>query len=138
VFYFDSGLLYFPRGSNSSGPHDGGEILQGLFGLKAGIRRNHFGIFGKVRPGFNSYSQALSGISRTGQESFDRSTNLVLDLGGIVEFYPGERGTLRLEAGDTHIYFNTRDIRFGGTPFPAGGGKLRHSIQFIIGYGWRF
>jgi hypothetical protein len=138
VFYFDSDLLYFPRGSNSSGPHDGGEILQGLFGLKAGIRRNHFGIFGKVRPGFNSYSQALSGISQTGQESFDRSTNLVLDLGGIVEFYPGERGTLRLEAGDTHIYFNTRDINFGGTTFPVGGGKLQHSIQFIVGYGWRF
>jgi len=138
VFYFDSDVLYFPRGSNSSGPHDGGEILQGLFGLKAGIRRNHFGIFGKVRPGFNSYSQALSGISQTGQESFGRSTNLVLDLGGIVEFYPGERGTLRLEAGDTHIYFNTRDVNFGGTTFPVGGGKLQHSIQFIVGYGWRF
>jgi len=138
VFYFDSDVLYFPRGSNSSGPHDGGEILQGLFGLKGGIRRNHFGIFGKVRPGFNSYSQALSGISSSGQESFDRSTNLVLDLGGIVEFYPGERGTLRLEAGDTHIYFNTRDVNFGGTAIPVGGGKLQHSIQFIVGYGWRF
>ncbi len=138
VFYFDGDLLYFPRGSNSSGPHDGGEILQGLFGLKSGIRRNHFGIFGKVRPGFNSYSQALSAISQTGQESFDRSTNFVLDLGGIVEFYPGERGTLRLEAGDTHIYFNTRDINFGGTAFPVSGGKLQHSIQFIAGYGWRF
>ena len=138
VFYFDSDLLYFPRGSNSSGPHDGGEILEGLFGLKGGIRRNHFGIFGKVRPGFNSYSDALSAISATGQESFSRSTNFVLDLGGVVEFYPGERGTLRLEAGDTHIYFNTRDINFGGTTFPVGGGKLQHSIQFILGYGWRF
>ena len=138
IFYFDSDLLYFPRGSNSSGPHDGGEIFQGLFGLKGGIRRNHFGIFGKVRPGFNSYSQALSAISPAGQESFSRSTNFVLDLGGIVDFYPGEHGTLRLEAGDTHIYFNTRDVNSGGTIFPAGGGKLQHSIQFIAGYGWRF
>ena len=138
VFYFDSDLLYFPRGSNSSGPHDGGEILEGLFGLKGGIRRNHFGIFGKVRPGFNSYSDALSAISATGQESFSRSTNFVLDLGGIVEFYPAEHGTLRLEAGDTHIYFNTRDINFSGTIVPAGGGKLQHTIQFIVGYGWRF
>jgi len=138
VFYFDSDLLYFPRGSNSSGPHDGGEILEGLFGLKGGIRRNHFGIFGKVRPGFNSYSEALSAVSTTGQESFSRSTNFVLDLGGIVEFYPGERSTLRLEAGDTHIYFNTRNINDGGTIVPAGGGKLQHTIQFIVGYGWRF
>jgi hypothetical protein len=138
VFYFDSDLLYFPRGSNSSGPHDGGEILEGLFGLKGGIRRNHFGIFGKVRPGFNSYSAALSAVSTTGQESFSRSTNFVLDLGGIVEFYPGERSTLRLEAGDTHIYFNTRSINAGGTIVPVGGGKLQHTIQFIVGYGWRF
>ena len=138
VFYFDSDVLYFPRGSNSSGPHDGGEILEGLFGLKGGIRRNHFGIFGKVRPGFNSYSDALSAISATGQESFSRSTNFVLDLGGIVEFYPGEHGTLRLEAGDTHIYFNTRNVNDAGTIVPAGGGKLQHTIQFIVGYGWRF
>jgi hypothetical protein len=138
VFYFDSALLYFPRGSNSSGPHDGGDILEGLFGLKAGIRRNHLGIFGKVRPGFNSYSQALSGVSSSGVLSYSRSTNFVLDLGGIVEIYPSEHGTLRLEAGDTHIYFNTRDIDFGGTIMPVGGGKLRHTIQFIAGYGWRF
>jgi opacity protein-like surface antigen len=138
AFYFDSDLLYFPRGSNSFGPHDGGEVLQGLFGLKGGIRRNHFGIFGKVRPGFNSYSQALTGISSSGQESFGRSTNFVVDLGGIVEFYSGERGTLRLEAGDTHIYFNTRDVNFAGTTIPVGGGKLQHSIQFILGCGWRF
>lgn len=138
VFYFDSDLLYFPRGSNSSGAHDGGEILEGLFGLKAGIRRNHFGFFGKVRPGFNSYSQALSGISQSGEYSYDRSTNFVLDLGGIVEFYPSEHGTLRLEAGDTHIYFDTRDINIGGSTFPAGGGKLQHTIQIIAGYGWRF
>jgi len=138
VFYFDSDLLYFPRGSDSSGPHDGGTIFQGLFGLKGGIRRNHFGIFGKVRPGFHSYSQALSSVSATGVETFDRSTNLVLDLGGIVEFYPTRHGTFRLEAGDTHIYFNTRDINFNGTIVPAGGGKLQHTIQFVTGYGWRF
>jgi hypothetical protein len=138
VFYFDSDVLYFPRGSNSSGPHDGGEILEGLFGLKGGIRRNHFGIFGKVRPGFNSYSQALTAISQTGQESFNRSTNFVLDLGGIVEFYPGERSTLRIELGDTHIYWGTRNVNDHGVIIASDGGKLRHSIQFMFGYGWRF
>ena len=138
VFYFDSDVLYFPRGANSSGPHDGGTIFQGLFGLKAGVRRNHFGIFGKVRPGFHSYSDALSSVSQTGALGYSRSTNLVLDLGGIVEFYPSEHGTLRFEAGDTHIYFGTRDINIDGSVQPAGGGKLRHTIQFATGYGWRF
>src|SRR5260370_14453734 len=99
VFYFDSDLLYFPRGSNSSGPHDGGEILEGLFGLKGGIRRNHFGIFCKMRPGFNSYSHALSATSATGEESFSRSSNFVLDLCGVVGFYSGERSTLRAAVG---------------------------------------
>lgn len=101
VFYADGDILYFPRGTNSSGPHDGGQITQGLFGLKGGIRRNRFGIFGKVRPGFNSYSDALTAFSSTGQVSYGRSTNLVLDLGGIVELYPTAHGTLRLEAGTT-------------------------------------
>jgi hypothetical protein len=138
VFYFDSDVLYFPRGTDSSGPHDGGTILQGLFGLKGGIRRNHFGIFGKVRPGFHSYSDALNSIRSNGTFGYSRSTNFVLDLGGIVEFYPSEHGTLRFEAGDTHIYFGTKDVDISGTPEQVGGGKLRHTIQFTTGYGWRF
>ncbi len=138
VFYFDSDVLYFPRGTSSAGAHDGGTIFQGLFGLKGGIRRNHFGIFGKVRPGVHSYSDALSSVSSSGAFGYSRSTNFVLDLGGIVEFYPTEHGTFRFEAGDTHIYFGTRDITISGAPEPVGGGKLRHTIQFATGYGWRF
>ncbi|HUL35363.1 MAG TPA: outer membrane beta-barrel protein [Candidatus Eisenbacteria bacterium] len=136
--YLDGDLLYFPRGTDSSGPHDGGSIAQGLLGLKGGIRRNHFGIFGKARPGFHSYSDALSTITSGGEANYDRSTNFVLDLGGIVEFYPSKHGTLRIEAGDTHIYFGTRTVNLDGTPEPASGGKLRHTIQFTTGYGWRF
>lgn len=142
VFYLDGDLLYFPQGTSSSGPHDGGTILQGLVGLKGGVRRNHFGFFGKVRPGFNSYSQALSGINTapdgTTTYSYARSTNFVLDLGGIVEFYPSEKGTLRLEAGDTHLFFGTRNVNEDGTIVPVPGGKLQHSIQIVLGYGWRF
>jgi len=142
VFYADGDVLYFPRGTNSSGPHDGGEILQGLFGLKGGIRRNHFGFFGKARPGFQSYSQALTRITTPLQGapvySYSRSLAFVLDLGGIVEFFPNEKSTLRIEVGDTHISWNTRDVNIDGTIFPAVGGKMRHSIQFVVGYGWRF
>lgn len=138
VFYFDSDVLYFPRNTDSSGPHDGGTILQGLFGLKGGVRRNRFGIFGKVRPGFHSYSDALSSVSGSGALGYGRSTNFVLDLGGIVEFYPSRHGTLRFEAGDTHIYFGTKDVNVDGGTVSFGGGKLRHTIQFNMGYGWRF
>jgi hypothetical protein len=137
VFYLDGDVLYFPSGASPSGPHDGGTILQTVVGIKGGIRRNRFGIFGKVRPGFNSYSQALSSISNSGS-SYSRSTTFVLDTGGIVEFYPTEHSTLRIEAGDTHIYFGTSNVNIDGTVEPFPGGKLQHSIQLVLGYGWRF
>lgn len=142
VFYADGDLLYFPRNPGASGPHDGGTILQGLAGMKGGIRRNHFGFFGKVRPGFQSYSQALTSISSFSGGSpvvaYARSTNFVLDLGGILEFYPGEKGTLRVEVGDTHLFFGTKDVNVNGMVQTVGGGKLQHAIQMMVGYGWRF
>jgi hypothetical protein len=140
VFYLDGDLLYFPQDTLSSGAHDGGQILQGLFGIKGGIRRNHFGFFGKVRPGFQSYSRALASAT-TGQagsaDVYHRDTSFVLDLGGIVEFYPTEKSTLRLEAGDTHIFYGPRNVNAGGAvnTLPS---SMKHSIQFIFGYGWRF
>lgn len=141
VLYLDGDLLYFPRQPDMAGPHDGGTILQGLLGVKGGIRRNHFGFFGKVRPGFNSYSEALTSINTTQPSpsyTYGRSTNFVLDLGGIVELYPSERSTLRIEIGDTHLYFGTRHLTIDGTTEPISGGKLQHSIQLMLGYGWRF
>jgi len=142
VFYLDGDLLYFPRSTDISGPHDGGTILQGLLGLKGGIRRNHLGFFGKVRPGFDSYSQALTGITTSPTSppvfSYGRSSNFVLDLGGIVEFYPRERSTIRVEVGDTHLFFGTRDVNVDGSTEQASGGKMQHSIQLVFGYGWRF
>lgn len=142
VFYFDSDLLFFPQSRSIGGVHDGGEIFQGLFGVKGGIRRNHVGFFGKIRPGFNSYSQAVTSVTgptgNTQTFTYGRSTNLALDLGGIVEIYPSERSTLRLEAGDTHIFYGTRTGNVNGVPTNYPGGGLKHSIEFIVGYGWRF
>jgi hypothetical protein len=141
VFYFDSDVLYFPANRAIGGAHDGGEVLQGLFGIKGGIRRNHVGFFGKVRPGFNSYSQAVTAYDYTGSApiyGYGRSTNFVLDLGGIVEFYPTEKSTLRVEAGDTHIYYGTRNVDVNGISVPFPGNGLKHSIEFMVGYGWRF
>jgi len=141
VFYADGDLLYFPQGTHGATPQDGGTILQGLFGLKGGIRRNHFGFFGKVRPGFNSYSAALTSTDTYTQpptNSYARSTNFILDLGGVVELYPSERSTLRIEMGDTHLFFNARDLTVDGEATSVPGGKMQHSIQLMLGYGWRF
>ena len=141
VFYLDSDILFFPQNRSSGGAHDGGEILQGLFGMKGGIRRNRYGFFGKLRPGFNSYSQAVTSVREYSSQTsytYGRSTNVVLDLGGIVELYPGEGSTLRLEAGDTHVFYSDRTVDVNGVPTYYAGGGLRHSIEFIVGCGWRF
>jgi len=143
VFYVDGDVLYFPANRAPGGAHDGGEILQGLLGIKGGIQRNHIGFFGKVRPGFNSYSEAVTSFSAgppdgSNTYAYGRSTNFVLDLGGIVELYPTERSTLRLEAGDTHIFYGTNTVDVNGIPTSYPGNGLKHSIQFIVGYGWRF
>jgi Outer membrane protein beta-barrel domain len=141
VLYFDSDVLYFPQDTHGPTSLYGGPVLQGLFGLKGGIRRNDFGFFGKVRPGFQSYAQALEVIasqpSGTPNYIYGRSTNFALDLGGIVEFYPTERGTLRIEAGDSHTFFSTHTVNVNGTALRYDLG-MHHTIQLVFGYGWRF
>jgi hypothetical protein len=145
-FYLDSAVSFFPRDTNSSGVHDGGQIFQGLFGLKSGIRRDRIGVFGKVRPGFNSYSRALTAIQQTSagppplfKNLFDRSTNFVLDLGGVVEIYPTRRTTLRFDLGDTHIYFATKSfVSSNGNVISVPGGQRLHTMVFSVGYAWRF
>jgi Outer membrane protein beta-barrel domain len=141
VLYFDTDVLYFPQDTHGSSNLYGGPVLQGLFGVKGGIRRNHFGFFGKVRPGLQTYAQALEGIttqpSGSVQYSYGRSTNFILDLGGIVEFYPTERTTLRIEAGDTHTFFSPHAVIVNGAPLRYDLG-MHHTIQFVFGYGWRF
>jgi hypothetical protein len=143
VLYVDADLLYFPRGTNGSAtPQDGGTILQGTAGIKGGIRRNHFGFFGKVRPGVQSYSAALASVTTSGSSTstftYTRSNNFVLDLGGIIELYPSSRSTLRIEVGDTHLFFDTRNVVVDGITQSVPGGAMQHSIQLIVGYGLRF
>jgi len=145
-FYADSAVNFFPRDTNSSGVHDGGRIFEGLFGLKSGIRRDRIGVFGKVRPGFNSYSRALTAIQQTSagppplfKNLFDRSTNFVLDLGGVVEIYPTGRTTLRFDLGDTHVYFATKSfVSPNGTATSVPSGQRLHTMVFSVGYAWRF
>jgi hypothetical protein len=145
-FDADAAVNFFPRSTKSSGVHDGGDIFQGLFGIKGGIRRDRVGIFGKLRPGFNSYSQAITGVSQISagpppllKDLFDRSTNFVLDLGGVVELYPTRHTTLRFDLGDTHIYFATKSfVSSTGSVISIPGGQRRHSIELSVGYAWRF
>jgi len=81
-----------------------------LGGIKSGLRRDRFGVFGKLRAGmwwFNSNYAAT-------------------DVGGVVEYYPSRHTTIRIDAGDTILFY-------GGTAL----GTV-HNFQPGIGFSYRF
>ena len=139
---------FFPEGDRFRGLRSGGRITQGLFGVKAGKRFEKFGVFGKVRPGFTSFSagrQEVTLLSPAPNPVFDfqshRETHFATDVGGVLEFYPTRRIVTRFDAGDTIIrYGDSSQTFFDGItlqsfPRPA---ETRHNFQFSAGIGFRF
>ena len=81
-----------------------------LFGIKSGKRFDRFGAFGKAREGM---------------WHFDRGY-FAADLGGVLEYYPSRHTTIRIDLGDTILFY-------GGTAL----GTV-HNFQPAIGFGYRF
>jgi hypothetical protein len=79
----------------------------GLLGLKTGSRRESFGVFSKVRTGW------MNSVP-------------MLDLGGVMEYYPSPRTTIRIDVGDTIIFYGPERSR--GTV---------HNFQPAIGFSFR-
>ena len=148
-----------------------GNVTEGLFGVKIGKRFKKWGIFGKARPGFASFSRGafdivpLASFSGPGQVSCfgtvpnlvpcfriaeTRRTHAVLDLGGVLEFYPSKRIVVRFDGGDTMIHYTRRTFTTlvadpanptSGIPVLGtfiGPAHTRHSFQFMGGVGFRF
>lgn len=137
----DGSVLYYPRGS-SAGFQDGGTLLEGLFGLKGGIRRDRLGLFGKLRPGFARSSDVVTGFTSNGttlQETLGKYHAFAVDFGGVIEVYTTKRQLIRIDLGDTHLYYHTTLIQNpNGTATTLPGGKRQHSIQTSVAYAWRF
>jgi outer membrane protein with beta-barrel domain len=106
-------LNYFP----SAGFNDV-RRFPGQFGVKSGLRFDRFGVFGKVRPGFidtkyDFRTFCLSFPCPPGAVCITApcfpatftvaNTDLSLDVGGVVEFYPSKLVTVRLDVGDTVV-----------------------------------
>ena len=149
---------FFPHSCRSScggnNGDNGGNIAQGLFGVKAGKRFEKWGIFAKARPGVVSFSKGDNKFVATGTGGFfpfqfqqKRLTNPAVDLGGILEFYPSKRLVTRFEGGDTLIHYRERQSNFLSfdpitfapslIPFTTRA-ETRHNFQFSAGVGWRF
>ena len=60
-------------------------VIEGLFGLKMGARFQKVGVFGKVRPGFIYYQDAMQGGGNMTPNSL---TRFATDFGGVFEYYP--------------------------------------------------
>jgi hypothetical protein len=88
-----------------------GQSVIGLFGAKAGMRTRRFGFFAKVRPGFITVDNTLRQVTVINESNavvldnkFDRLTERILDVGGVVEYYPAHHWSLRYDLGDTLMF----------------------------------
>ena len=95
---FDSTLNFIP-GQQGSQP-----MMEGLFGIRMGVRTEKFGIFGKVRPGFIYYENA---VPVQGEATTGSLTRFAADVGGIVEYYPERNSTVRFDVGTTVVRYLT-------------------------------
>jgi hypothetical protein len=141
-------LNFFPRDYRKViSNFTGGRLTQGLFGGKFGFTKRRFGLFGKVRPGFESSGHAEiphflqgDGPDRNNPFGFEkiRATQFALDVGGVFEWYPSRRTILRFDVGDTIVRYP--NILF--THFPDGATTVRsvysHRPQFSAGFALRF
>jgi len=107
---------------------------QGVFGAKYGVRKDKFGIFAKLRPGFIRFGEGLLDPSiQTLVEvpNTFKSTEFVLDWGGVFELYPSRHTVLRLDIGDTIIFFGNSTVS-NNPSFTS------HNVQLNMGFGFRF
>lgn len=115
----------------------GANEAMGLFGVRAGIRKKHFGVFAKARPGYMRFY--LLGTT-PGPNSFEQGHNrFALDVGGVFEYYPHRNFAVRVDAGDTMINFKNGDFfytRLDEPKFVRPG--LSHNLQVSIGVAFRF
>jgi hypothetical protein len=109
-------MNYFPQDLGVIGVTSS---YQGLFGVKAGVRGEKAGVFGKLRPGFTRFDRAAP---------LTTSTQFTFDIGGVLELYPSRSTVVRFDLGDTIIDYGTLIA-------PS---TTSHNLQFGIGFGFRF
>jgi hypothetical protein len=118
----------------------GGRIVQALVGAKVGTRFQRFGLFVKVRPGFITTGSALRSVTFDPNQfiftqRFARLTERALDLGGVIEYYPAKRWSLRYDAGDTMLF---EELPTFNNPVRDFGTYRSNHFQFSTSVRYRF
>ncbi|HEY2360383.1 MAG TPA: hypothetical protein VGK36_04670 [Candidatus Angelobacter sp.] len=133
-FALDASSTFFPRMIHLADFQQGGRMFQVLAGVRAGVRKGRFGIFGKLRPGIQRYT-ATEGDAVTFKNT--PFIDLALDAGGVIEFYGARHSVFRFDAGNTNIRYRSRDIVVQQGTFHAPAFN-NNAIQMSIGFGFRF
>ena len=98
-----------------------------LLGMKSGFRFNRLGVFGKARAGLWHFGGSFF------DRRLERKTIPAADVGGVLEYYPSPRTTIRIDLGDTILFYGSRSL-LGIT------GRLGsvHNFQPGLGFSFRF
>jgi hypothetical protein len=137
---FDADVIIWPNNQASAGTW-----VQGLVGAKVGQRFERMGVFVKVRPGFmhfrkDPFGQAGSGGgSILGGRNFAHTTDPIIDVGGVVEYYTARGLILRFDLGDTMISYGRRTVFISQFQPPLDRGGFRtDNWQGSFGVSLRF
>jgi hypothetical protein len=153
MFAVEGAGYYFPKRCFEC--RNGGNITEGLAGVKVGKRFEKWGVFAKARPGVVSFSEGTFDTIPPVVPfplfpvffELNRLTTFATDAGGVVEFYPTKRIVTRFDVGDTIMHFKRRNLNTVlldpttnistpvTIPIPA---RTSHNFQFITSVGFRF
>jgi hypothetical protein len=110
-----------------------------LFGVKAGMRSDRYGLFAKARPGFTRLADRGTACEGPGCAvilmliaPYRYQTEFAFDFGGGFELYPTRRTVARVELGDTMIRHRS------AAPPCLAGGCTSHNLSSRLGIGYRF
>ena len=121
---------------------ESGQKTQAFVGVRAGVRNKWIGGFVKARPGVMWFGEFTS-RGDCSPTSFgricgvDHEKDFAMDLGGVVEFYPAERAIIRVDAGNTLIRYQDRNVGNFINPIILDGG-FKSNFQVSLGFAWRF
>jgi hypothetical protein len=118
--------------------------VQGLLGVKYGVRSNRFGLFAKARPGYTKVRlqteiDDLPGAPRPRDDIFRWSGGYCLDLGVVFEVYPSKHTQFRLDFGNTRIRYTENALSPRGVIDEFKTLKYTsNNLQVSAGFGFRF
>src|SRR5262249_44020667 len=100
-----------------------------LVGFKSGWRSGRFGAFAKARAGMMNFGGGFF------KQRLERKTVADADLGGVLEYYPSPRTVIRIDLGDTVLFYGSQSLQPSFPSHPLG---TVHNFQPGFGFGWRF